>query len=100
MALAAIGPCILVAPLVLVLVLLAIPLWPVAIVCTALLWLIAWPLERVLALVGVHRVSGSSRRVRAWLRVAVAPWRLFDRPAKTAQGQHADPSKSQTDLRT
>lgn len=80
-----------VAPLVPVLVLLALPLWPVAIVLTAVLWLVTWPLERLLALVGVRALDGASRRVGRWFRIVVAPWKLFDTPTRGSAGRPPGP---------
>ena len=76
----AIGPCMFVAPLVFLLGLLLVPLWPVAIVVMAALWLVAWPLEQLLLLLRVRAVKGMSRRVARWLRVVTRPWILFELP--------------------
>jgi hypothetical protein len=78
----AIGPCMFVAPLVFVLALLLIPLWPVAIVLAAALWLVVWPVDQLFLLVGVRGAGGASRRVSRWLRVVVTPWVLFELPKR------------------
>ena len=79
---AAIGPCMFVAPLVFVLALLAIPLWPVAIVVLSALWLVAWPLEHLALLFGLRGMRGASAKVGKWWRFIVAPWKLFDPPKR------------------
>jgi hypothetical protein len=83
----AFGPCMLLAPLVFLVGLLLVPLWPVAIVVLAALWVVVWPVEQVLVLLGVGRARGTSRRVGRWLGVAVRPWKLFDPPAKSSPSQ-------------
>lgn len=79
----AIGPCMLVAPLVFLVGLLLVPLWPVAIVTIAALWVVVWPLEQVLLLLHVRAVKGMSRRVGQWLRIVTRPWILFEQKVPT-----------------
>ncbi len=79
---AAIGPCMFVAPLVPVLMILAIPLWPVAIVTLSALWLVTWPLERLLHALGVRQLDGAARRVARWLGYALRPWSFFEVPKR------------------
>lgn len=78
MAAVAIGPCIVVAPLVFLAVLLAIPLWPVAILCLAVLWSLAWVYERACGVFGVRICGGAAAAVARWLRVVARPWTLFE----------------------
>jgi hypothetical protein len=78
----AIGPCMFLAPLVFVLALLMIPLWPVAIILAGVIWLVVWPIDQLLVLAGVRSAGGASRRVNRWLRVAVTPWTLFALPKR------------------
>lgn len=72
------GPCMFVAPLVPILMLVAIPLWPVAIVLVTGLWLVVWPLERATRMMGMHRLDGASAKVGTWLKIVVRPWILFE----------------------
>ncbi len=78
----AIGPCMFVAPLVFVVGLLLLPLWPVAIVVVAVTWVIVWPVEQILVLMHVRRVRGMSARVGKALKFTLKPWTLFDPPRK------------------
>ncbi len=68
----------LVAPLVAVLAILALPLWPVAIVVAAALWLVVWPLERLLPHVGLRFMQGWSTFLARTLRYVVKPWVYLD----------------------
>jgi len=82
MAAVIIGPCMFLAPVVFVLMLLAIPLWPVAIVVVTVMWLVTWPVEQMLRLVGIRRADGAAATVARWLRVVVKPWVLFEKAAR------------------
>lgn len=85
MAAVLIGPCIVVAPFVILAMLLAIPLWPVAIVVVCAMWMLVWPLERVLRALGVRRFDGASAAVSRWLVVVVKPWSLFETVSPSAR---------------
>lgn len=76
---AAIGPCILFAPLLIALALLAIPLWPVAIILCALWWVIAWLAEHTCRVFRIEACVGASQRAARRLQMALRPWRLFDK---------------------
>ena len=64
----------LLAPLVAVLALLAVPLWPVAIVMIGALWLLTWPLERGARLLGLAAFRGWSAAIGRTLFVVAKPW--------------------------
>jgi hypothetical protein len=83
MTLALLGPCMLVAPLVVVAMVIAIPLWPVAIVVTAGCWAFAAAGEALLTLLGVHVLDGWELAMRRVLLLVLTPWSYFDpkRPA-------------------
>lgn len=78
----AIGPCFLLAPVVAALALLAIPLWPIALVLLLIVFILTWTVELVGTRLGLTRLRGRSAAVwRAfiWLRT---PWNWFDAPKK------------------
>jgi len=90
----AIGPCMFVAPLVFLLGLLLVPLWPVAIVVMAVVYGLVWPVEHVLTLCRVRWLDGASRRVGRWLKIVTMPWILFEPlppPAAPAANKEAPP---------
>jgi len=72
------GPCVIFAPLVFLLMVLAIPLWPVAIVVVGLMWLIVWPLERLSKALGMNALRGWSANVAYWFIIALKPKYFFD----------------------
>jgi hypothetical protein len=80
MTLALIGPCILVAPLVVAGLIIAIPLWPVAIAVTAGCWLLSAAGELVLRAVGIHALDGWELAMRRVLLLVLTPWSYFDSP--------------------
>jgi hypothetical protein len=72
------GPCVIFAPVVFVLMVLALPLWPVAIILLGLLWCLVWPVERILRAIGLNAKSEWSNHVAYWLVVAIKPKYFFD----------------------
>jgi len=72
------GPCVIFAPLVFVVFVLALPFWPIAIVLLALAWCVTWPLERAVKALGGRALGGWSAHVAYWLLVSVKPWYFFD----------------------
>ena len=83
----------LLAPLVAVLAILALPLWPVAIVLVGAAFLLIWPVERLLGLLGTRWMSGWSAVVGRAFMLALRPWRYFDapRPAAAPEQQETNP---------
>ncbi len=75
-----IGPCLLVAPVVAVVAVLAIPLWPVAIVVLGAAWLVTWPTERAMRALGLVDRARASAALARWFGVALRPWNMFDAP--------------------
>lgn len=59
----AIGPCMFLAPLVAVLLIVAIPLWPVALALLAALLIVTWPLEQLCRLLHIPAFVGASAAV-------------------------------------
>lgn len=83
-----IGPCMFFAPLVVLLIPVALALWPPAIVLLGLSYLVVWPFAAASA-------EGSrARRAHAWLGEAfltvLTPWTYFDPPKKKAADQSAE----------
>lgn len=78
----AIGPCILLAPVVAALAVLAIPLWPVCLLVLLVALVVVWPIEQVATGLGVVALRGWSATVWSWLRWMSTPWDWFDLPAK------------------
>lgn len=74
------GPCMLLAPFVLVLAILAVPLWPVALAAVGLCWLIVWPLERLFAALGRRTLQGATVKIGRLFRTLLTPWTYFDSP--------------------
>jgi hypothetical protein len=79
------GPCMFLAPLVMVLAILAIPLWPVVLVAFGAAWLIVWPAEYIVHALGVHAFDGTATKLGSWFRFMLTPWTYFDPPAKPAK---------------
>lgn len=77
-----IGPCMFVAPIAAVLAILALPLWPVAIVLLAILWVLVAGLERVTTKLGIGVMTGWTKKVGHWLHFSLKPWHYFDPPWK------------------
>jgi len=73
-----IGPCMFVAPLMLLLVPVAIVLWLVAVV----VHLAIWPFALVAARLGGAWLPARHRWVGKWFLVVLRPWNFFDLPKK------------------
>jgi len=71
----------LVAPLVVVALIIAIPLWPVALALLAALCVVTWMLERLCRLLRIPAFQGAT--ARAWRRLVwlSRPFNWFDTPA-------------------
>jgi hypothetical protein len=78
----AIGPCMLLAPFVFILALLAIPFWPVILALVGLAWLVVWPLERMALAMGMGDRMVWAPKIGRAFRVLLTPWSYFDLPAK------------------
>ena len=71
-----------VAPLVAVAFILAIPLWPVAIVTTFCCWLLAAVFEMLLGFAGIEALDGWSAAMWRLFLTILTPWSYFDLPKK------------------
>lgn len=79
----AFGPCMLFAPVVVVLFLLSIPLWGALLALLAIAIAVTWPIEQLCARLGLSAFRGASATLGRWLRGLSRPWRWLDLPAKT-----------------
>lgn len=72
-----IGPCMFVAPLLVLLIPVALVLWPPSLLLTGLAWLVLWPFAR-----GDEKSAGvrAHRKVGRWFRTLLTPWTYFDVP--------------------
>lgn len=77
-----IGPCLVAAPVVAAVAVLAIPLWPVSIVALGVAWLVAWPIEHTLLLLGVIERARASSALGHYFGFALRPWTIFDPPRR------------------
>lgn len=77
-----IGPCMFVAPLLVVLLPIALVLWPPALILIGLAWLLTWPLARG------DKSSGGARahhKIGRWFWTVLRPWDYFDIPKPAAK---------------
>ena len=70
----------LVAPLVVVALIVAIPLWPVALALLAALLVVTWPLEVLCRLLRIPAFRGATATVWRWLKWMSMPLNWFDKP--------------------
>ena len=72
-----IGPCMFLAPLVVLLIPLFVVLWPPVLLLTGLTWLLVWPF----AAVGQwSRARAAQATLGRWFRMLLTPWTYFDVP--------------------
>ncbi|MEO6447522.1 MAG: hypothetical protein ABIZ91_05930 [Gemmatimonadaceae bacterium] len=72
------GPCMLAAPLVAVIAILALPLWPVAIVVLGVLRILWWPVERVATALDQAWAREWSATLARWYQAVLKPWVYFE----------------------
>lgn len=77
-----VGPCMFVAPLVVLLVPVAIVVWPVAVVVLGASWLAVWPAALVAERLGGRWLPERHRALGHWFRVVLRPWNYFDVPKR------------------
>ncbi|HEY2849951.1 MAG TPA: hypothetical protein VGI97_08745 [Gemmatimonadaceae bacterium] len=78
------GPCMLVAPFLVVLIPVAIVLWPPVLLLLGLIWLIVWPIAALGRAAGVQAPTRAHAALGRWFVVLLRPWRYFDAPKKPA----------------
>jgi purine-cytosine permease-like protein len=74
------GPCMFVAPLLILLVPIALVLWPPVLVVLGALWLVMWPFAAIGRRYGVRWLVSSHATLGRWFAVLLRPWRYFDPP--------------------
>ena len=75
-----VGPCLFVAPLLVLLVPVALVVWPVAVVALGTSWLIVWPMAFIAARMGGQWLPARHRTLGRWCAVGLRPWNYFDVP--------------------
>ena len=76
------GPCMLIAPLLFLLIPVAIVLWPPVLLILGLLCVIVWPFAALGRAFGVGWIQSMHATMRRWFVVLLRPWRYFDAPRK------------------
>ena len=74
------GPCMFVAPLLILLIPIGIVLWPPAIAVLGLLYLVIWPFAAIGRRFGVRWLARLHARLGRWFVVLLRPSRYFDAP--------------------
>lgn len=74
------GPCMFVAPLLILLIPVGIVLWPPVLAIIGLLYLIVWPFAAIGRRFGARWLTSSHATLGRWFIVLLRPWRYFDAP--------------------
>jgi len=74
------GPCMFVAPLLILLIPVGIVLWPPTLAVLGLLYLLVWPFAAIGRRLGVRWLTASHATLGRWFVVLLRPWRYFDAP--------------------
>ena len=72
------GPCMFVAPLLILLIPLAVVLWLPTLALLGLLYLLVWPLDAIGRRFGARWLVSTHARLGRWFVVLLRPWRYFD----------------------
>lgn len=75
------GPCMVMAPLVLLAIPVGIVLWPPALLLLGLVYLLLWPLAALARGRGSPGLPALHARVGALFRAVLTPWSYFDEPS-------------------
>jgi hypothetical protein len=78
----AFGPCMFVAPLLILLIPVAIVLWPPVLAILGALWLLTWPLASIGRRTRAPRLERPNAALGRWFRVLLRPWRYFNAPRR------------------
>ena len=76
------GPCMFVAPLLVVLIPIGIVLWPPVLLILGVVYLLVWPFALIGRQFGVRWIVSVHVRLGQWFVVLLRPWRYFDAPKK------------------
>lgn len=91
------GPCMFVAPFLVVLIPVAIVLWPPVLAILGILWLIVWPFAAIGRRMDVNWIVKVHAALTRWFIVLLRPWRYFDAPARPAEPPAAPDAGSGTE---
>ena len=86
-----IGPCMFVAPLLVLLVPVAVVLWPVVLLVLGVLCVLLWPLALISSWLGGHWLPARLATIGRWFVFMLRPWKYFDPPKRPAP-QDATPA--------
>ena len=76
------GPCMFVAPFLVVLIPVAIVLWPPVLAILGAIWLLVWPFAAIGRKTGLNSIVRAHAALGRWFIVLLRPWRYFDAPVK------------------
>jgi hypothetical protein len=79
------GPCMFVAPLLFLLIPVAIVLWPPVLLILGVLWILVWPFAAFARNLGVVWLPRFHAAMTHWFVVLLRPWRYFDAPRAKKQ---------------
>ena len=74
------GPCMFVAPLLILLIPVAAVLWPPALLILGFLYLFVWPFALIGRRLNLRWLGSSHAALGRWFIVLLRPWRYFDAP--------------------
>jgi hypothetical protein len=80
------GPCMFVAPLLVLLLPVAAVLWPIVLTVLGAVYVLLWPIVRIAVLAGDRRLAGWHAILGRWFVWMLRPWRYFDPPSGGASG--------------
>jgi hypothetical protein len=74
------GPCMFVAPLLILLIPVGVVLWPRALLILGLLYVLVWPFALIGRRLNVRWPGSTHAALGRWFIVLLRPWRYFDAP--------------------
>jgi len=74
------GPCMFVAPLLILLIPVGIVLWPPALLVLGVLYVLLWPFAAIGRRTGMAGLASAHATLGRWFVVLLRPWRYFDAP--------------------
>lgn len=77
------GPCMFVAPLLILLIPVGIVLWPPVLALLGALYLLVWPFAALGRALGTTRIASAHATLGRWFMVLLRPWRYFSVPDET-----------------
>ena len=77
-----IGPCMFVAPLLILLLPVAVVLWPVVLLAVGVAYLLLWPAAILSSRLGARWLPARHVAIGRWFVTLLRPWRYFDPPSR------------------